>query len=119
MGVAIKRKEATTMKKFMTNINTLAVLLIAGAVLTACSSDDSIVTDQSANPTTSKTYTMTIQATKCEDATMRGLSLDGKTLNVKWNEGEKVIVARDETTIGTLTAQASSSGTTTLTGEVT
>ncbi len=119
MGVAIKRKEATTMKKFMTNINTLAVLLIAGAVLTACSSDDSIVTDQSANPTTSKTYTMTITASKGGDNTMRGLSLDGKTLNVKWNEGEEVIVAQDETTIGTLTAQASSSGTTTLTGEVT
>lgn len=107
------------MKKFMTNINTLAVLLIAGAVLTACSSDDSIVTDQSANPTTSKTYTMTITASKGGDNTMRGLSLDGKTLNVKWNEGEEVIVAQDETTIGTLTAQASSSGTTTLTGEVT
>ena len=107
------------MKKFMTNINTLAVLLIAGAFLTACSSDDSIVTDQSANPTTSKTYTMTIQATKCEDATMRGLSLDGKTLNVKWYEGEEVIVAQDETTIGTLKAQASNNGTTTLTGEVT
>ncbi len=103
----------------MTNINTLAVLLIAGAFLTACSSDDSIVTDQSANPTTSKTYTMTIQATKCEDATMRGLSLDGKTLNVKWYEGEEVIVAQDETTIGTLKAQASNNGTTTLTGEVT
>ena len=103
----------------MTNFNTLAVLLIAGAFLTACSSDDSIVTDQSANPTTSKTYTMTIQATKCEDATMRGLSLDGKTLNVKWYEGEEVIVAQDETTIGTLKAQASNNGTTTLTGEVT
>ena len=119
MGVAIKRKETTTMKKFMTNINTLAVLLIAGAFLTACSSDDSIVTDQSANPTTSKTYTMTITASKGGDNTMRGLSLDGNTLNVKWNEGEEVIVAQDETTIGTLTAQASSSGTTTLTGEVT
>ena len=107
------------MKKFMTNINTLAVLLIAGAFLTACSSDDSIVTDQSANPTTSKTYTMTIQATKCEDATMRGLSLDGKTLNVKWYAGEEVIVAQDETTKGTLTALASNNGTTTLTGEVT
>ena len=62
---------------------------------------------------------MTVQATKGDAAATRGLSLDGNTLNVKWNEGEEVIVAQDETTIGTLTAQASSSGTTTLTGEVT
>ena len=38
---------------------------------------------------------------------------------MKWYEGEEVIVAQDETTIGTLKAQASNNGTTTLTGEVT
>lgn len=97
----------------------LAALLIASATLTACSSsDDNIIEEQPVQPK-EKVYTMTIQASKGDDATTRGLSLDGKTLNVKWNEGEEVIVAQDETTIGTLTAQASSSGTTTLTGEVT
>jgi len=98
----------------------LAALLIASATLAACSSsDDNIIEEQPVNPTAPKTYTMTIQATKGGAAGTRGLSLDGKTLNVTWNEGEEVIVAQDETTIGTLTAQASSSGTTTLTGEVT
>ena len=101
------------------SIKTLAALLMAGAAFAACSSsDDSIAEQQPVNPT-EQTYTMTVQATKGDAAATRGLSLNGKTLNVKWNAGEEVIVAQDETTIGTLTAQASSSGTTTLTGEVT
>ena len=107
------------MKICKTKFRTLTVLIIALAALTACSSDNEILNDQPVNPTEPKTYTMTIQASKGDASTTRGLSLDGKTLNVKWNEGEEVIVAQDETTIGTLTAQASSSGTTTLTGEVT
>ena len=103
-------------------IKTTGWLAMAAAIIfgtAACSSSDDIVNEQPVNPTEPKTYTMTIQASKGDAATTRGLSLDGKTLNVKWNAGEEVIVAQDETTIGTLTAQASSSGTTTLTGEVT
>lgn len=62
---------------------------------------------------------MTIQATKGGDAaTTRGLSLNGKTLNVKWYEGEVVEVYQGTEKKGTLTATASSNGTTTLTGEV-
>ena len=84
------------MKKIMTNIKTLAALLMAGAALTACSSEDNFMNDQPANPTEPQTYTMTIQATKAtgDAAQMRGLSLDGKTLNVKWNEGEQVEVVQ-------------------------
>ena len=108
------------MKICKTKFRTLTVLIITLAALTACSSDNEVLNEQPVvSPTAPKTYTMTIQATKGGAAGTRGLSLDGKTLNVKWNEGEEVIVAQDETTIGTLTAQASSSGTTTLTGEVT
>ena len=107
------------MKICKTKFRTLTVLIIALAALTACSSDNEILNDQPVNPTAPKTYTMIVQATKGDDATTRGLSLDGKTLNVKWYAGEEVIVAQDETTIGTLTAQASNNGTTTLTGEVT
>ena len=104
----------------ISSIKTLAALLMAGAAFAACSSsDDSIAEQQPVNPTAPKTYTMTVQVTKGDAATTRGLSLNGNTLNVKWYAGEEVIVAQDETTIGTLTAQASSSGTTTLTGEVT
>ena len=114
-----KKYEMPLMKICKTKFRTLTVLIIALAALTACSSDNEILNDQPVNPTAPKTYTMTIQASKGDASTTRGLSLDGKTLNVTWNEGEEVIVAQDETTIGTLTAQASSSGTTTLTGEVT
>ena len=106
------------------NIRTLAALLIASATLAACSSyDNEIQNAQPANPTEPKTYTMTIQATKATGgATTRGLSLDGKTLNVKWNEGEQVeVVQMSGTTsksLGTLKAKASTDGITTLTGEL-
>ena len=112
------------MKKIMTNIKTLAALLIASATLAACSSDDNEIQNaQPANPTEPQTYTMTIQATKATGgATTRGLSLDGKTLNVKWNEGEQVeVVQMSGTTsksLGTLKAKASTDGITTLTGEL-
>ena len=112
-----------TMKKIMTNIKTLAALLMAGAAFAACSSsDDSIAEQQPANPTEPQTYTMTVQATKGDAAATRGLSLDGKTLNVKWNEGEEVVVVQmvgtTNTTLGTLKAKASNDGVTTLTGEL-
>ena len=83
------------MKKMMTNIKTLAALLIASATFAACSSDDSII-EQPVTPTAPKTFTMTVQASKGDAAATRGLSLDGKTLNVKWNEGEEVIVMQGE-----------------------
>ena len=107
----------------------LAALLIASATFAACSSsDDSIIEEQPVeNPTATKTYTMTIQATKGGDAaTTRGLSLDDKTLNVTWNENEEVEVFQKTqvtpekwTPLGKLKAKASSDGTTTLTGELT
>ena len=77
------------------NILTMAALLMASAaVFTACSSDDNVTGEQPVNPT-EQTYTMTVQATK-SDAQTRGLSLDGKTLNVKWDEGEEVYVVQQE-----------------------
>lgn len=105
----------------------LAALLIASATFAACSNDDSIIEEQPVeNPTAPKTYTMTIQATKGNAATTRGLSLDGKTLNVTWNEGEEVVVMQRTqvtpevwTSLGKLKAQASANATTTLTGELT
>ena len=107
------------------NIRTLAALLIASATLAACSSDDNEIQNaQPANPTAPKTYTMTVQATKStgDAVTTRALSLDGKTLNVKWNEGEMVEVVQTSGTtsksLGTLKAKASTDGITTLTGEL-
>ncbi len=101
----------------------LTALLIASAMFTACSSSDEILNEQPADPTEQQVYTMTIKASK-GDAATRGLSLSGKTLSVKWNEGEKVdVVQMDPTTYekvlrGTLTAAASDNGSTTLTGTV-
>ena len=104
------------------NILSLAALLIAStAVFTACSSDDNVTGEQSANPTEPQVYTMTIEATKGDAAATRRLSLDGKILNVKWNEGEKVEVVQGSATLGTLTATPDSSDPTkaTLSGTLT
>ena len=120
------------MKKMMTNIKTLAALLIASATFAACSSDDNTIDQQPAQPAGQQVYTMTIQATKSTGdeanarVATRALSLDGKTLNVKWNEGEVVYVLqqdKDNTAywnyVGKLTAAASSNATTTLSGTLT
>ena len=63
-----------------------------------------------------KEYTLTVDATKGDDT--KALSLDGKTLNVKWAGTDHVSVFSENwaTTFGTLTADASETGSTTLTG---
>jgi len=112
------------MKKIMTNIKTLAALLMAGAALTACSSEDNFMNDQPANPTEPQVYTMTIEATKGDAAATRGLSLDETKhkLTPTWNESEEVVVVQTvgttNTTLGTLKAKASTDGITALTGEL-
>lgn len=102
------------------DIRTLATLLIASATFVACSSDDDII-NETQQPVIGK-YTMTINASKGDDATTRALSLDGKTLSVKWAGTDQVAVfpeAWSRTPLGTLTAAASETGSTTLTGDLT
>lgn len=104
------------------DIRTLAALLIASATFVACSSDDDIISEnqQPVNPTGK--YTMTINASKGDDATTRALSLSGKTLNVKWANTDEVSVFPASswlTPLGTLTAAASDNGSTSLTGDLT
>ena len=108
------------------DIRTLAALLIASATFVACSSDDNIAneTQQPVNPTGK--YTMTINASKGGGATTRALSLDGKTLNVKWAATDQVSVFPEAWSatltlepMGALTAAASDNGSTTLTGTLT
>ena len=104
------------------DIRTLAALLIASATFVACSSDDDIISEnqQPVNPTGK--YTMTVNASKGDDATTRALSLDGKTLNVKWAATDEVSVFPTSswlTPLGTLTAAASDNGSTSLTGDLT
>lgn len=93
------------------NVSLTAALIIA-ATLTACSNDDNIVDSSSIMTSAKETYTMTVQATKSTgNAETRGLNLDGNTLKVKWDEGEKVDVVQQEDNspyafyiLGTLTA---------------
>ena len=103
------------------DIKTLAALLIASATFVACSSDDNIIENQQPVNPTGK-YTMTIEASKGGGATNRALSLDGKTLNVKWAATDEVSVFPESMgtdPMGTLTAAASETGSTTLTGNLT
>ena len=118
-------KGGRKMKNFsiakMKNVS-LAALLMASAMFTACSSDDELLNEQPVNPTEPKTYTMTIQASK-EDAATRGLYKNGESataaLNANWNGKEKVRVVQDGQVIGTLSAAMTSEHNTTLTGTVT
>lgn len=114
-------KEDMTMKKFITDIKTVAALLMAMATFAACTNDDNII-DEPPQTATTGTYTVTIEATKGDNAaTTRALSLDGKTLNASWAAGEEVTVyneTRRTALGGTLSAQ-SSGASTTLTGTLT
>ena len=92
------------MKKFLTDIRTMAALLMASATLAACSSEDNIIDEQPVQPK-GQVYTMTVSATKGGDAadsratTTRALSLDGedgKTLNATWATYEDVYVKKDD-----------------------
>ena len=89
-----------TMKKQMM---TLAAVLMAGAAVTSCSSDNEM---DSLKAPAVKTYTMTVSATKGGDET-RALNLDGNTLNATWATTENVYVKKGGTwATGTLQPQA-------------
>lgn len=111
------------MKKFITDIKTLAALLMAGAAFTACSSsDDSIIDEQPVNPA-KQTYTLTVKASKGGDTTTRALTLTGegnKTLKAYWNGTETVTVKEGDTPLGTLTVTPDATDNTqaTLSGEL-
>ena len=98
------------------DIRTLSALLIASATFVACSNDESLLNEQPVNPT--QKYTMTVNASKGDDVTTRALSLSGKTLSAKWAATDGVAVLKEDwsATLGTLTAAASETNTTSLTG---
>lgn len=82
------------MKKFITDIRTLAAMLMAGAAFTACSSSDDNIIEQPQNPIEPKVYTLVIKASKGGDATTRALQLDGSTLNAYWSGTETIEVGQ-------------------------
>ena len=79
------------MKKLMTLSGWLVMAAAITLATTACSSDDNIV-EEPMNPTTAKTYHMSLTASKGDGATTRALSLNGKALNATWTTGDKVYV---------------------------
>ena len=113
-----KSKEERTMKKMMTNMKTLVALLMAGAAVTSCSSDNTISDQPVQQPAGLQVYTMTVEATKGGDGT-RSLADGGTTLTSTWSAGDKVKVYNSsDTELGELTAQ-SDGASTTLTGTLT
>ena len=116
------------MKKLTTLMDWLVMAAALTIATTACSSEDNNIADEPTPATTEtpKTYTMTVTASKGDDATTRALSLDGNKLNATWAtdevvqvysvEGEGYEETESSDPVGTLTAQ-SSGVTTTLKGE--
>lgn len=109
-------------------IQMLIALLIGCAVMSACSEkdDESNVVNPTPDPEPAKlTYTLTIKATKGENAGLsKALALiegeNGKySLNATWKDGDLVSVSLvngdTKTLVGTLTAQNSADNNTTLT----
>ena len=121
---AMKNKEDTTMKKFITDIKTLAALLMAGAAFTACSSDDNII-EQPQNPTEPKVYTLVIKASKGTDTTTRALKDVSGEIKAFWSGTETIEVGQYNYTtekydiIGEANAAPSADGNTTITAELT
>ena len=97
------------MKKMITNMKALAALLMVGAAVTSCSSDDSII-DQ---PDAPQVYTMTVEASKGTNGT-RALADEGTTLTSTWSVDDVVEVwkADGTTKYGELTAQSTGANTT-------
>lgn len=86
-----------------------AFLMLATA-LVACSREEQ---PEAAKPETVFTYSLSVEASKGADS--KALSLDGKTLNATWAEGERVTVynvTRSAELGGYLTAQSSGASTT-------
>lgn len=109
-------KEATIMKR-ITNIRTLAVLLMASAAIVSCSVKEDIFEEETTiKEEPAKVYTLSVNATKGgDDEATKVLSLDGKTLNAAWAQNEEVTVYNNTKKVpldGTLKAQSDGSSTT-------
>ena len=95
----------------------LIALLLAAIFFVACTSDDNIIGTQPVGTT----FSLSVKATKANDADTRALSLDGTTLNATWAMGDAVTVynqTKGADLAGTLIAQ-SDGASTTLVGSLT
>ena len=105
------------MKKNILHLYILAVVLFAASAFTSCSNND-----EQASVLPVNTYTITVNATKGDDASFapsnRALSFVGPTLTATWTKDDVVAVYKSETHLGDLTA-LSDGASTTLTGTLT
>lgn len=137
----LKQKEDTMMKKISTYFRVFAVLLMAGAAFSACSSENDEIDKQIEKKAETGEWTMTVQVNKGEfedtdnankssvSATgTRSIGFSGSETNLAayWQQGEevKVVQMKDDKTgfevIGTLKSKEySSTGATTLSGTLT
>ena len=116
------------MKKLVYNIHFWGLLLMAGLAFTACSNDSDEIENNPAEPVTNNvlpntavTYTMSIEASKGEEAgsrDTRALSPNGTTVSSTWTKDDQVDVYKGSEKVGTLQAQ-SSGASTTLSGTLT
>ena len=77
------------MKKFRSSILMLAALLMAGAAITSCTSDDVVPDPQ---PNDEQTYLLTILAEKGSDVLTRALGYSGTSLVSTWETTDEVSV---------------------------
>ena len=77
------------MKKFRSSILMLAALLMAGAAITSCTSDDLVPDPQ---PNDEQTYLLTIVAEKGSDVLTRALGYSGTSLVSTWETTDEVSV---------------------------
>ena len=103
--------------KRITNIRTLAALLMASAAIVSCSVKEDIFEEETIiKEEPAKVYTLSVNATKGgDDEATKALSLEGKTLNATWAQNEEVTVYNNTKKVqldGTLKAQSDGSSTT-------
>ena len=113
------KKEESIMKSIL-KISCLSAVSIAALALVSCQKEMTPVVAPAPEQPSAKTYTLTVDATKGDDT--KALSLGGQVLNVKWADTDQVSVFAGDWSgdpMGTLTAAASETGSTTLTGAVT
>ena len=104
--------------KSMLKISCLSAAGIAALALVSCQKE--MTPAATPEQPSAKTYTLTVDATKGNDT--KALALDGHTLNVKWSDTDQVAVfpvGTNTRLLGTLTATASETGTTQLSGDLT
>ena len=109
------------MKKYFSNIRTLAALLMAGAAFAACSNSDNEIEEQPVSPAKPQVYTLTVYASK-GTAETRALSLDDTKLLASWENGDELTVynsTKGAALGGTLTASNASGATATFSGTLT